>query len=136
MLIYALSILANFYQMEKVTALSEEIVPLNTQTDMFHEAGVGLEILTQNVDRFFVAGYGEDFDNANAGIDAILTFISSIDSKEVRMDSSSLPLAVRLEKMKTLLLGIKADLKDLSSASPTTTTASEINKKRSSVYSG
>lgn len=126
--IYLGMALRSYSDMNEISALAEQAVPLSYKISSLQEFAVSLESLERDIDKFFTVNYKENQEEVNKDFDKMHSIIRSI---EKNADSNS---TARLQEMERVLSEIQMNFNYLVNLEQNSTNSREINEKRISVY--
>ena len=127
-IIYLGMALRSYSDMNEISAIAEQAVPLSYRITSLQEFAISLETLEKDIDKFFIANYIENQEEVEKDFDRMKLIIKSI---ETNADSNSI---TRLHEMEIILSEIQTNFEYLANLEPNRTNSREINEKRVSIY--
>ncbi len=126
--IYLGMALRSYSDMNEISALAEEAVPLSYKISSLQDFAVSLESLERDIDKFFTVNYKENQQEVNKDFDKMHSIIRYL---EKNTDSNS---TTRLHEMERVLSEIQMNFNYLVNLEQNSTNSREINEKRILVY--
>ncbi|MCX9013111.1 MAG: PAS domain S-box protein [Candidatus Methanoperedens sp.] len=126
--IYLGMALRSYSDMNEISALAGQAVPLSYQITSLQEFAVSLESLERDIDKFFTVNYKENQEEVNKDLDEMHSIIRSV---EKNADSNSI---ARLQEMERIISEIQINFNYLVNLEQNNTNSREINEKRILVY--
>lgn len=127
-LIYLGMALRSYSDMNEISDLAEQAVPLSYKISSLQEFAVSLESLERDIDKFFTVNYKENQEEVNKDFDKMHSIIRSIEKND---DSNS---TARLQEIERVLFEIQMNFNYLVNLEQNSTNSMEINEKRILVY--
>lgn len=127
-LLYTIMVVINFYKINQIKNLAEEIIPYSKQINSLQEIAISLEYLSRYIDEFFVIGFMEYHEKANEELKKIFNIYKRLEKDE------SKNYILKLDKLNSLLSQLEKNINLLIDFEHQAIKSKEINERILLVY--